>query len=601
MSPARGKTGSWFERQRSVMNLRASTALGAVLAAGLAASPAVAGVTVSNHVTKYMGCSAGICTPTAATAILNIGDLQAMLAASSVTVKSSVAAPDIGVTGVLTWASANTLTLDAYRSVAIGKSVSITGTAGLTIATNDGGTGGSLSFPAKGRVIFWDFGSSLTINGIGYTLVGDIATLVSDVKANASGHYALANDYDAGASAYGQSPVLTPLDGSFEGLGNTISRLTLRTQGRYPTVGLFSQLDQSGVISDLHLTRLSFRGPRGRDVPIMGGIVSSSYGLMSGDTVSGVMSANSPDGGIIGGLVGVLAKGGTITGAVSTVTIMAAGAPTIGTVAGRSAGVVTLSHGAGSVSIAGTTTDGVFGGLIGYLDPSGQVTASDATGTVSGGSSSGGLVGAVGAGGSIMGSHASANVFGLAWSGSLVGTNYGTIATSYATGSALTGTLVGGLVGNNAGAIDQCFATGAASGVEAGGLAGNNTGTITDAYATGAADGKYSGGLVGIASNSGESIATSYATGAVSGTSFVGGLIGNDLLPASASSSYWDISGNITDPSQGAGSPANDPGITGLTTAQLQSGLPSGFSPSVWGSNPSINGGLPYLLAAPLP
>jgi hypothetical protein len=33
-----------------------------------------------------------------------------------------------------------------------------------------------------------------------------------------------------------------------------------------------------------------------------------------------------------------------------------------------------------------------------------------------------------------------------------------------------------------------------------------------------------------------------------------------------------------------------------LTTEQLQSGLPAGFDPTIWGENAGINGGLPYLL-----
>jgi hypothetical protein len=37
-------------------------------------------------------------------------------------------------------------------------------------------------------------------------------------------------------------------------------------------------------------------------------------------------------------------------------------------------------------------------------------------------------------------------------------------------------------------------------------------------------------------------------------------------------------------------------GGTGQTTAQLKSGLPSGFDPTVWGSSPSINSSYPYLL-----
>jgi hypothetical protein len=44
---------------------------------------------------------------------------------------------------------------------------------------------------------------------------------------------------------------------------------------------------------------------------------------------------------------------------------------------------------------------------------------------------------------------------------------------------------------------------------------------------------------------------------------------------------------------------ANNPGVTGLTTEQLQSGLPEGFDPSIWGESADINGGLPYLLANP--
>ena len=66
--------------------------------------------------------------------------------------------------------------------------------------------------------------------------------------------------------------------------------------------------------------------------------------------------------------------------------------------------------------------------------------------------------------------------------------------------------------------------------------------------------------------------------------------------------SYWDLdTSGISDPSQGAGSPANDPGITGLTSAQLQSGLPSGFDPAVWARSPRINNGFPYLINNPPP
>jgi hypothetical protein len=107
--------------------------------------------------------------------------------------------------------------------------------------------------------------------------------------------------------------------------------------------------------------------------------------------------------------------------------------------------------------------------------------------------------------------------------------------------------------------------------------------------------------------NSGSSISQSYSTGLVSspnpgcnGTDCVGGLIGFDQLSGSLTDTYWDTTtSGITDPSQGAGNIANDPGITGLTSKKLQSGLPAGFDSKVWAEKATINGGLPYLLANP--
>jgi hypothetical protein len=178
--------------------------------------------------------------------------------------------------------------------------------------------------------------------------------------------------------------------------------------------------------------------------------------------------------------------------------------------------------------------------------------------------------------------------------GGLVGFNTGsaTILNSYATGSlqanpaGLHKVAVGGLVGRMAG------------------------GTISNSYAAGsiaAGSGSLVGGLVGyLYTNPGlqESITDSYATSAIAGGSgsSLGGLIGYvaSTSVVSFGSSYWDTTTTgITNLSQGVGNIANEPGITGLTTPQLQAGLPTGFAPTIWGQNSSINGGLPYLLALP--
>jgi hypothetical protein len=174
------------------------------------------------------------------------------------------------------------------------------------------------------------------------------------------------------------------------------------------------------------------------------------------------------------------------------------------------------------------------------------------------------------------------NIGANSYGGGLVGANHGgTIITSYATGRVgWIGTQngyhsgMGGLVGFNEGAISNSYANGGATGGQgAGGLVGGNDGDISDTYSTGAVTGPY----------------------------WVGGLIGADEAEAGdLTDTYWDMdTSGVDDPSKGAGTPSNDPGITGVTTEQLRSGLPSGFDPSIWGESADINNGLPYLLANP--
>ncbi len=103
------------------------------------------------------------------------------------------------------------------------------------------------------------------------------------------------------------------------------------------------------------------------------------------------------------------------------------------------------------------------------------------------------------------------------------------------------------------------------------------------------------GGSVG--ANSG-SVATSYSIGAVSAAGGAeGGLIGSDTSArGSLSDTYWDFdTSDITDLADGAGNVANDPGIVGLSDAQLKSGLPKGFAPKIWKESAGVNGGYPYL------
>jgi hypothetical protein len=141
-----------------------------------------------------------------------------------------------------------------------------------------------------------------------------------------------------------------------------------------------------------------------------------------------------------------------------------------------------------------------------------------------------------------------------------------------------------------------------------GGLVGQNStshtpsglfaGKIQQSYSTAAITGGANstiGGLVGLNGNL-STISQSYSAGSVTGGEMgdVGGLVGANSGGA-IGQSYWDTQTS----GQGTGVGYNFPPVatgTGLTTAQLQSGLPSGFDPTVWSSQPGVNNGFPCLL-----
>jgi filamentous hemagglutinin family protein len=191
------------------------------------------------------------------------------------------------------------------------------------------------------------------------------------------------------------------------------------------------------------------------------------------------------------------------------------------------------------------------------------------------------------------------------YDGGLEGYNLATIENSFATNATAGGTSAGagGLVGYNEGTIETSYASGATTGgahAYVGGLVGyNGVANIQNSFAMGSASGGASafvGGLVGYNDVS-TTVQDSYATGAVSGGAgtYAGGLIGYDgANSGSISHSYWDMNtSGVTNAAQGAGYPGNDSGITGDTTAVLQTALPSGFSGSIWSVVPGVS--YPYL------
>lgn len=152
------------------------------------------------------------------------------------------------------------------------------------------------------------------------------------------------------------------------------------------------------------------------------------------------------------------------------------------------------------------------------------------------------------------------NVIGRDNVGGMAGVNNGSIGNAYVTGTIAALNNAGGLAGVNDGAISNAYATSSinATGSVAGGLAGSlgSTGSISNAYASGAVTGgSVAGGLVG---ESAGTISNAYASGLVTGTS-TGGLVAS-VTDGLVDSSYWN-----TD-STGQATSADG---TGLSTAAM--------------------------------
>ncbi|HEY5047188.1 MAG TPA: GLUG motif-containing protein [Rhizomicrobium sp.] len=467
--------------------------------AAISTSQSNAAVTISKGTTQNISCVSGVCTPTSQNAVLNVTDLKNLLASGNVQVNTGSGSlaqqvEDIVVSKGFSWTSASSLTLDAYRSVTFNAAVAVNGAGAVTLTTNDGGANGNLTFVSNGSLSFLGTANSLSIDGTAFTLENSVATLASAVVGNPSGFYALARNYDAGVDGtYSTSPIATTLSGTVQGLGNTISNLSISGSAAGSSVGLFAEIGAGGSAGGLRLSHIAF-----------------------------TVSAPSPQSIQLGGLVGE--------------------------------------------NLGSVTDDRV----LGRIDASGGATFNYQVGGVA-------------------------------------GLNEGTINASSSNVVINTKNVIapvqcfGGLVGSQLrGEIGTSFAEGKIKSRDpaaAGGLVGlNEDGTIANSYATGPLGGyaEYVGGLIGYNSDA-SSISSSYSVGHVSRGSYTGGFIGLNSS-SSMDDSYWDTNTSGTDVGVGSGDAT---GVTGLTTAQLQAGLPTGFDPTIWAENPKLNGGFPYLFANP--
>jgi filamentous hemagglutinin family protein len=462
---------------------------------------------------------------------------------------------DIAIISGISWSSGNTLTLDAYHSVAIDAVVSSTGAGGgVVIKTNDGGAGGGLSFGSGASLNFNNAGGqTLSINGSSYTLVYDQATLIADMNAAiASSHYALGNGFALSTTYTDLGAPVSSFAGTLEGLGHTLSGLTITQQagtGAGNNIGLIGSL--SGTVADLNLTSVSITDAyTGGPVNYIGGLAGFSSGTIRNVSVSGTVSGSTTSS-FVGGVVGD-AFGGSPYGVFN------------------------------SSFSGGVTGHNYVGGLVGY-----------ANATLSGDWSSG-TVGATGAGSSDVGGLAGYNGYQItqsyssstvtanntSWVGGLVAYNAAgaTVTDSYASGAVTAdgSTDVGGFVGQNDGAISNAYSTGSVhagssgAGANFGAFAGTNsaTGNIQYVYTTGAVTetapgpvrlGDFAGLLTsgGIIDHAVYDKTTATGWGALGSGTVPSGLVGETTTQMQDSANYgtnfggWDFTNTWAPPSAG--------------------------------------------------
>jgi len=510
--------------------------LTAALAMGLLSTTAEAALVVSKAASHDVDCAGGVCTATAADAVLNVGQLKSLLNSADLALVSGAAAEDIVVKRTFSWGGSHTLTLDAYRGVLFKAEVTSQGEGGVSVITNDGGSGGNLTFTPKGALSFSNTGAALSINARPYTLVDSLAALAGAVQAKPNGFFALARDVDASLDGtYKASPVTTQLDGSFDGLGHAIDNLDIAWQSRTEPreLGLFAVIGAKGTVRNLDLAALHIKLVLKQYGHHAGGVAAINHGKIRNVTVSGAsIEGKAHAGGIAGSsdgdIEGSLVQGGHVA---------LSDGDHGGGLVGENAGTIV---GSGSSAAVSSGFEGTVGGLVATNADSGTILRS--------------------------------------WSSGAVSNRGGTHGSVYSPPS-------GGLVAVNDGTIDRSWTTSAVDG----GFGDEGEANTEYVLAGGSVKAGGPGWGTGFTEENEEAgtIATSYTHASIDCDGCkVAGFIMHDC-PVGASN-YWDKS---VEPTQ-----APCAGLTGLTTAEFKSGLPADFDPAVWGHDATINDGYPYLL-----
>ncbi len=425
------------------------------------------------------------------------------------------------------------------------------------------------------------------------TNVSELRTVADDLDAN----YTLGADVDASSlSTAGIGSGFEPIgsfEGTLDGANHAITGLRVEGSDEVPT-GLFGTIDESGVVRDLSVVDLTAEGVNGTeasDEPT-GGVVAENDGLVANVTVDADVSGD----GVVGGVAGV--NRGAVRDVTATTDVT--GGSGLGGVVGVNNGTLAGVRSTATVEANRSAESGavsVAGGVAGTNR--GRVVDVFATTRVTGQTRVGGVVGEAPIGsGPVRNVSVSATVSGEEDVGGVVGRHEVTVtardvsATVEVTGERN----VGGVAGYSRGWIGGAFATGTVDGTRAvGGITGvqNSLGrgvrnSSADVAVTGTSR---VGGAVG--ENRG-TVADTFATGRVSGDRAVGGLVGaavnGEFRESTVVDSYWDVDATGQSTSNGSGVGLATAAMTGESARTAMDGLE--FT-TLWRTVP---GGYPALI-----
>lgn len=388
-----------------------ATAAASVLAACLS-GPALADVVISSDATQNMSCANNICSPTATDAVLNAGDLQNLLASGNVEVTTTgsagVQASNIDIVDAVAWSNASTLSLDAYASITLTSSVTVAGSGGMSLTTNDGGSGGLLLFLQRANIAFSTPKNSLVINGANYKLETSIRRLAFDIAAHPDRAFALARDIDEKHRVFRAPPISANFAGFFNGLGHTISNFAIADESDN-SVAFFATMSSSASIASIGLENIHVTS---ENAQMVGGLIAQGSGIITNSWVTGSVKGTGTIGALVsflydgtvsyswasahtagyvaGGLVG--SNSGTIDTSFATGPVIGAQGLWGGGLVGYSFGTITNSYAVGKVHGNGTLIAGL-GGLVGGTYDGSIITSTYSAGHVGGGAPAGGFIG----------------------------------------------------------------------------------------------------------------------------------------------------------------------------------------------------------------